>query len=56
MDKTAAGGEGKQYPTRQCKVHAGDKNQRENGYKCKFCIVLRHKGYCFKKYYSIRKW
>ena len=56
LDKIVAGGESKQYPTRQWKVHAADKNQRETGHNCKFCIAPHHKGSCFKKYYSIRNW
>jgi len=49
LDKIVAGGEGKQYPTRQCKVYAVDKNQRETGHNCKFCIAPHHKGSYFKK-------
>jgi hypothetical protein len=56
LDKSVAGGEGKQYPTRQCNVHAADKKQRKTEYNCKFCIIPNHKGSCFKKYYSIRNW
>jgi hypothetical protein len=39
LDKIVAGGEGKQYPTRQCNVHATDKKQMKTGYNCKFCII-----------------
>jgi len=54
LEKIVGGGEGKRKcSARQCKVCAAHKKRSETRYICKFCIVLLHKGPCFKKYHSV---
>jgi hypothetical protein len=53
LEKMVAGGKGKKYPLRQCKVCAAYKKRSATRYICKFCIVPLHKGSCFKKYYTL---
>jgi len=54
LENIVGDGVGKRkYPARQCKVCAAHKKRSETRNICKFCVVLLHKGSCFKKYHSV---
>ncbi|KAL6419812.1 hypothetical protein ACFW04_011177 [Cataglyphis niger] len=43
-------------PLRQCRVCASKKKLSRTGFTCKYCNVPLHKGDCFERYHSLKKY
>lgn len=43
-------------PLRQCRVCAVHKKRSRTSFVCKFCEVPLHKGDCFERYHSLKKY
>ncbi|KOC64477.1 hypothetical protein WH47_01061 [Habropoda laboriosa] len=46
----------KKYPQKPCKVCSSKKNRSETRYMCQFRQVPLHKGECFTKYHTSKKY